>query len=75
MPKSKCNCINETDDKLREQNLQLSGYAFMMPNFLPKITIATKWLDPSKAPKGKRRSPTQMLATFCPFCGKKYPGN
>ena len=67
-----CNCINEIDDKLREQNLKLVGYAFMMPDFTPVINIRTEWVKRDQAPKGKKKSPTPMLASHCPFCGKAY---
>lgn len=66
-----CDCINKIDEKLREQNLRLCGYAFVMPNFKPVITIQTEWIDEAKAPKGKKRSPTKMFASHCPFCGTK----
>lgn len=68
-----CNCINKLDDKFREQNLKLVGYAFMMPDFRSVVTIRTEWVDKSKAPKGKRKSPPAMIASYCPFCGVKYP--
>lgn len=67
-----CNCINETDDKLRAQNLKLVGYAFMMPDFRPVISVRTEWVKRAEAPKGKRTSPPQMMASYCPFCGVKY---
>ena len=67
-----CNCINETDDKLRAQNLKLVGYAFMMPDFRAVVSIKTDWVKRSAAPKGKKASPPSMMATYCPWCGVKY---
>jgi hypothetical protein len=67
-----CNCINEVDDEFREQNLKLVGYAFMMPDFRPVVTIRTEWVKKADAPKGKKNSPPSMMATYCPFCGVKY---
>lgn len=63
---------NIIDDKLREKNLKLAGYAFMMPAFRPKITIKTEWIDREQAPKGQKRNPTAMIASHCPFCGVAY---
>lgn len=65
-----CNCINKIDDRLREQNLRLVGYAHTFPDFRIVPTVQTEWIDATKAPKGKRRSPTKMFASHCPFCGK-----
>lgn len=65
-----CNCIAEVDEKLKEHNLQLSGYALMMPDFKAIFTVQTEWIDQNKAPKGKKKSPTKMHSSFCPFCGK-----
>lgn len=64
-----CNCLKEIDDKLREKNLKLTGYAFVMPDFSVVPQLATDWLDRDKAPRGKKRSPPAMFASHCPFCG------
>jgi hypothetical protein len=65
-----CNCIEEVNKKLYEQNLRLSGYAFIMPTFKPVFTITTEWIDPDKAPKGRKNRPMSMFVSHCPFCGK-----
>ena len=65
-----CDCFDKIDDQLREINLRLSGYAFIMPKFEMVPTVTTEWVDKSKAPKGQKNSPTQMHASHCPFCGK-----
>lgn len=66
-----CDCINKINEKLKEHNLKLCGYAFVMPDFKAVITIQTEWIDANKAPKGRKRNPTKMLASHCPFCGKE----
>jgi len=66
-----CDCINEIDKKLREQNVKLCGYAFTFPSFKTIVTIDTEWVDPNKAPKGKKRSCPKIFASHCPFCGKE----
>lgn len=65
-----CDCITRIDEKLKEHNLKLAGYAFVMPTFKPVFTISTEWIDASKAPRGKKRNPTYMFVSHCPFCGK-----
>jgi hypothetical protein len=64
-----CNCIKEIDEKLKEQNLTLTGFAFVMPDFRSVPTVETGWIDKSKAPRGKKNSPPKMFASHCPFCG------
>lgn len=66
-----CKCIEEINEKLEEHNLRLSGYAFVMPDFKPIITINTEWIDRDKAAKGQKNNPTKMFASHCPFCGIK----
>lgn len=65
-----CNCINEIDKKLKEKNLTLSGFTFLYPTLHAVPTIATEWVDKSKATRGRKNNPPPMLATHCPFCGK-----
>lgn len=65
-----CDCKARTDEKLKEQNLKLVGYTFLMPDFDMVPQVETAWIDANKAPKGKKRTPPQMLASHCPFCGK-----
>ena len=64
-----CKCLEDTNAKLREMNLKLVGYTYLMPSFRVVPTVQTDWIDADAAPKGKKRKPTQMLATHCPFCG------
>ena len=65
-----CDCFSNINDKLEPDNLQLTGYAIVLPDFKVVITIRTEWLHKDKAPKGKKNSPPPMIASFCPFCGK-----
>ena len=67
----KCKCWAETQEKLKTMNLKLVGATFLMPSFTLVPTIATEWIDETKAPKGQKRRPTAMLASHCPFCGTK----
>lgn len=65
-----CDCINKIDDKLREVNQRITGYAYIMPEFALTPLIATEWVDKDKAPRGKKRNPPGCFASHCPFCGK-----
>jgi hypothetical protein len=59
----------EVNEKLKEHNLRLSGYSFLMPDFKPVFTINTEWIDEAKVPRGKKKWPTSMFVSHCPFCG------
>lgn len=66
----KCNCIQTSNDKLAEKNLELDTL-FVLDPMTTTITlfIATRWKDESKKQRGKK--PTKIVVTYCPFCGKK----
>lgn len=66
----KCDCINKIDNKLRDKNLRLVGYAHVMPDFSIIPKLETEWIDPDRAPKGQKRNPPSMFASHCPFCGE-----
>lgn len=65
----KCDCLEKIDKCLKEKNLRLTGFAFE-PHFNVVPTFKTERIDPDKVPKGMRKSPPTMLASYCPFCGK-----
>jgi len=68
-----CNCLNEIDDKLRERNVRLVGYALTFPSLNAIATIKTEWIDLGKVPKGQKKKCPGMFASHCPFCGVAYP--
>lgn len=68
-----CNCWTEVNAKLKEHNLRLNCASIRMPSFTLVPTLSTEWIDPSKAPKGKKRYPTQLMASHCPLCGTEIP--
>lgn len=65
-----CDCIEKMDERLKEKNLRLVGFAIPAPDYKVIPTVNTEWIDPSKAPKGEKNRPTKILASHCPFCGK-----
>jgi hypothetical protein len=59
-----CNCIDEVDAFLADRNARI-----MMPIIGPQRPfVETMKVDPAK----RGRIPS-MFASFCPFCGEKYP--
>ena len=70
-----CDCIKETNEKLIENgiNTQLDiPFVFTREGNAiektPRILIATCKADISKKEKAMK-----IRATYCPFCGEKYP--
>lgn len=61
-----CNCIAEVDKVLREKEMTLE-VSFLMPDFRAMLPIQTRWIDGVK----RRKKPTTILASFCPFCGMR----
>ena len=65
-----CDCIENIDAKLAEQNLALDvSFINVMTTFDATLSISTHWKDSSKRVRGKK--PTTIIVTFCPFCGER----
>ena len=59
-----CDCIPRVNELLAEHNTVLN-----VPMIGPKVAlIETRKLDTKN-----RVKPSAMFASFCPFCGEKYP--
>lgn len=68
-----CNCIEEVSEKLKPH-----GCGLDVPLIIPrdakapmppaKVAVRTYRLD-----FNKRKTPALVVASFCPFCGEKYP--
>lgn len=67
----KCGCRERINEKLREQNLRLSGMALVPPSYQYVPFVQTDWNDREKAPRGQKNNPPYMLASHCPWCGVK----
>ncbi len=63
-----CDCANAVNDRLKFSN------AIISTNMLRtgiRACIVIEKLDLTK--RGKRRRLPVLQATYCPFCGTKYP--
>jgi len=63
-----CSCIERIDEKLKERNTKLC-LAISFSGESTKVLIGTEKIDTKK-----RGKPANLLASYCPFCGKKYDG-
>jgi len=60
-----CSCISEMDNVLREHNTCLVTTLFRNPQV---VAVRT-----DKINTRVRKGPATVIASFCPFCGEKYP--
>jgi hypothetical protein len=63
-PTAGCDCIKSVNEKLAFHNSRIN-----IPLFGPKLPF----IETIKLDEKKRGKPTKMFATFCPFCGTKFP--
>lgn len=61
-----CDCIETTDGFLAEHGTSLVTNLLSKPL---RVVVATYYSGPKK--RGARAS--TMLASYCPFCGERYP--
>lgn len=59
-----CGCGQRVDDHLKAYNTQLLSDLF---------GPYRAFIETIKADSKKRGKPMKMFATYCPFCGVKYP--
>ena len=64
-----CNCIDEMNAKLAEQNTKL-GLTFGWTR--DGMTFTRPHIETEKIEKRVRKGPVIAVATFCPFCGEPY---
>ena len=65
-----CTCITKINEKLAEHNTQISTSLTVSRDL---TTMGIGLQVPTHKIDSKRRKPAMtLLATFCPFCGKKW---
>jgi hypothetical protein len=64
-----CDCIKLIDEKLSERNLALDTMLLLSNPGGVALYIGTHFADKDKKKRGER--PTNLLVSFCPFCGVK----
>ncbi len=63
-----CECISTVNEHLAKHNAQL-----LLPMFVVRGSTQRPFVETTKLDEKKRGKPPAMFATFCPFCGEKYP--
>lgn len=63
-----CNCITTINDDLKPNGQCLDTTMFGVGKATTMLIRTDKWKY-----ENRRNMPTRMIATFCPFCGERYP--
>lgn len=65
-----CDCIERVNEKLRHEfGTRLATTILIGKDISETLSISTVRLEESRAPR--RKKPTPILVSFCPFCGAK----
>jgi hypothetical protein len=59
-----CDCVAKVNEMLAGNNTKI---------VLPMIGPQRTFVETCKVDEKKRGKPSLMFASFCPFCGSKYP--
>lgn len=70
--KGACSCIDDINGLLKDRNTEL-GLAFSINRQTGAVT-ETVGIETIVSVKKRGAKPVRMLASYCPFCGAKYPG-
>jgi hypothetical protein len=63
-----CGCIEKIDGELRAAGQCLDATMFGERKATVMLLRTDKWRH-----ENRRSKPTRVIASFCPFCGEKYP--
>jgi len=62
-----CDCLDRLNDALAEKNTEIIYAIDIRDGALLGVYLQTEKIDPKK--QGRR---SKLIASFCPFCGRKY---
>lgn len=63
-----CDCMNQVDEKLADQNLALDRLYLLTDPVGSTLYISTHFKDDEKKKRGDKT--TKLVVSFCPFCGQ-----
>lgn len=63
-----CDCLSDLNAKLKPDEQCVDATMFGVGKATTMLIRTDKWVHESR-----RNKPTRVIASFCPFCGEKYP--
>lgn len=64
-----CTCVKQVNELLGDQNSMVVTAIYLFnPERSGQVYVETRKINPQKRGKAAR-----LLASYCPFCGEKYP--
>ena len=64
-----CKCIEQVNETLKEHNCAVVSSIHLFNPKKPSMV----YLQTAILVKKRGAKPIQLMASFCPFCGEKYP--
>lgn len=62
-----CNCIDATNDALKERNMELGVLLDFSGKSEHRVALQAHLIE-----KRRGQRPGNIVAAYCPFCGRKY---
>lgn len=66
-----CDCIKQVDEKLKPHGIQVHAFYRLQGPMNIGVCVGLVRSDLSGRPP--KQSAPNVYASFCPFCGEKYP--
>lgn len=68
-----CNCLEDINRALAKEGFNTRVCSHFMLDFKTGKAHTVARLETEKADSKKREARKNIIPTYCPFCGKKYP--
>lgn len=66
-----CDCITQINEQIRVHQTELD-VSILSGGQKDAVRVHVSTYIPYKVKTKRGQKPTRLLATYCPFCGKKY---
>ncbi len=64
-----CNCVEEVNQRIKDKNVRIGVGLTLIENKRLSVVVL---VAAEKIDKKKRGRVPSLIATYCPFCGKKW---
>ena len=63
-----CDCLSDLNAKLKPEGQCVDATMFGIGKATTMLIRTDKWVH-----ENRRKKSSRVIASFCPFCGEKYP--